>query len=110
MEREAESTVESHLVKEVKKLGGVAYKFTSPSRRSVPDRLVVIPLLPCRFVELKATGKRPTPAQEREIRRLRKLKQDVFVVDHRAKVDLLIDIWKEELDELRSNIRPDTRD
>lgn len=37
-----EKTIEAHLVKRVKERGGVAYKFTSPQRRSVPDRLVLL--------------------------------------------------------------------
>lgn len=37
-----EKKVEEHLCKRVKELGGIAYKFTSPQRRSVPDRLVLL--------------------------------------------------------------------
>jgi hypothetical protein len=37
-----ERDVEAHLVKRVKEAGGIAYKFTSPQRRSVPDRLVLL--------------------------------------------------------------------
>lgn len=36
-----EKHIEAHLVKRVKEHGGIAYKFTSPQRRSVPDRLVL---------------------------------------------------------------------
>lgn len=37
-----EKKVEEHLCKKVKEAGGIAYKFTSPQRRSVPDRLVLL--------------------------------------------------------------------
>jgi len=37
-----EATIEKHLVAEVKKAGGTAYKFLSPGRRAVPDRLVLL--------------------------------------------------------------------
>lgn len=37
-----ERVVEAHLIKKVKALGGMAVKFTSPQRRSVPDRLVLL--------------------------------------------------------------------
>lgn len=37
-----EKKVEEHLCKKVKEFGGIAYKFTSPQRRSVPDRLVLL--------------------------------------------------------------------
>ena len=34
-----EKTIEAALAKRVKALGGMAEKFTSPSKRSVPDRI-----------------------------------------------------------------------
>lgn len=37
-----ERDIEKHLVTKVKAAGGVAYKFTSPQRRSVPDRIVLL--------------------------------------------------------------------
>ncbi len=40
---ERESLIEKHLVAEVKKAGGVAFKFVSPGHRSVPDRIVLLP-------------------------------------------------------------------
>jgi len=90
-----ERDVEKHLVKRVKAAGGIAYKFTSPGRRSVPDRLVLMPpdLLSERpvqraiFVELKAPGKAATPAQLREHERLRDLGFRVEVIDTKEGVD-----------------------
>ena len=38
-----ESQLEQKLVSHITKLGGIAYKFSSPNRRSVPDRLCVMP-------------------------------------------------------------------
>lgn len=38
---ERESAIEGYLVKRTKARGEIAYKFTSPQRRSVPDRLVL---------------------------------------------------------------------
>ncbi|MDI5754298.1 VRR-NUC domain-containing protein, partial [Salmonella enterica subsp. enterica serovar Montevideo] len=43
MAYERENLIEKHLVAEVKKAGGVAYKFISPGHRSVPDRIVLLP-------------------------------------------------------------------
>lgn len=37
-----EKHIEQHLVREVKKRGGVAYKFSSPSHRGVSDRVVCL--------------------------------------------------------------------
>jgi hypothetical protein len=47
-----EKHIEQHLVREVKKRGGVAYKFSSPSHRGVSDRVVCLPGQTW-FVELK---------------------------------------------------------
>ncbi|ECS0227396.1 VRR-NUC domain-containing protein, partial [Salmonella enterica] len=49
-----ENLIEKHLVTEVKKAGGIAYKFVSPGRRSVPDRIVLLPGGRLVFVECKA--------------------------------------------------------
>lgn len=65
-----EKELEAYLVREVCKAGGRAYKFTSPGRRNVPDRLAVWPGSVMHFVELKAPGKKLTAAQEREHERL----------------------------------------
>jgi len=77
-----EKDVEAAFVKNVKKKGGMAYKFVSPNHRSVPDRLVLMPVPPelvevvgqyVKFIEIKAPGKKPRPAQVREINRLKAL-------------------------------------
>ncbi|MDC9593537.1 VRR-NUC domain-containing protein [Xenorhabdus sp. IM139775] len=76
-----EDVIERHLVNEVKKLGGIAYKFVSPGRRGVPDRVVVLPNGRVVFVECKAPGEKPRPDQLREHERLRALGQTVVVLD-----------------------------
>jgi hypothetical protein len=96
-----ERDIESYLVKRVVWLKGKAYKFSSPSNRSVPDRLCCLPNGIIKFVECKATGKKPTPLQAKVIQYLRNLGNEVFVVDSREKVDILINTWKEELYDLK---------
>lgn len=76
-----ESTIEKHLVAEVKKAGGIAYKFVSPGRRAVPDRLVLLPGGRMVFVECKAPGEKPRPEQFREHERLRSLGFTMVVLD-----------------------------
>jgi hypothetical protein len=76
-----EKTIEDALVKRVKALGGTAEKFTSPSKRSVPDRLVTLPGGRIIFVEVKAPGKKPTPKQTLDHGRRRALGCDVRVID-----------------------------
>ena len=100
-----EKHIEEHLRLQYLKHGGIAYKFTSPSRRSVPDRLCVLPLKVSKqfmlpkvlFVECKATGKLPTPSQLREHRKLKDLGEHVIVIDSKEQVDLLFNPSSAEL-------------
>jgi len=64
-----ESELERKVVSHCHQLGLLSYKFTSPSSRGVPDR-IVIGRGRVLFLELKRPGNRPTPLQEREIRRI----------------------------------------
>lgn len=81
MTYERESLIEKRLVTEVKKAGGIAYKFVSPGKRSVPDRIVLLPGGRLVFVECKAPGKPPRADQTREHKRLRALGFTVVVLD-----------------------------
>lgn len=78
-----ERDVEAALVRRVKALGGMCEKFTSPGRRSVPDRLVTMPDGRIVFVELKAPGKKPTENQLRDHARRRLLGCEVVVIDNK---------------------------
>lgn len=71
--------------------GCIAYKFTSPSRRSVPDRLIVCPAGVHFFIEFKAPGKKPTKAQNLEIGRLRNLGHLVYVCDQKGQAERILD-------------------
>lgn len=82
-----ERDVEKALVRRVKALGGMAEKFTSPARRSVPDRLVTMPDGQIIFVELKAPGKKPTEAQMRDHAKRRAMGCDVRVIDNKDDAD-----------------------
>jgi hypothetical protein len=76
-----EKDIESALVKRIKEIGGKAYKFTSPNRRSVPDRLVLLPGGRVLFVECKRPGCKPTKLQIAEHLRLQDLGFEVLVID-----------------------------
>jgi len=91
-----ESQIEEYLVDRVKSIDGIAYKFTSPQRRNVPDRLIALMRRPMCLVELKATGQTPTKAQAREHTRLRERGMLVFVIDSLEGVDAFIDWAKGE--------------
>lgn len=96
-----EKDVEAYLVRRVKGCGGEAYKFTSPQRRNVPDRLVLRRRVPkpnsigyftgiAIFVECKRPGEKCTEGQNREHQRLNDLGFSVYVVDSRESVDNFI--------------------
>jgi predicted transcriptional regulator len=77
-----EKDVEATLVRRVKALGGLCEKFTSPGRRSVPDRLITMPDGQIIFVEVKRPGGKPTDAQIKDHERRRALGCDVRVIDN----------------------------
>ena len=90
------------LEKDIEKRGGdyardhgqAEYKFTSPGRAAVPDRLHLAPipkvLRPIiakyiRFVEYKRGGQKPTVPQQREHARLREMGFTVEVIGARCR-------------------------
>lgn len=75
-----EKDIEKYLTSEVKRLGGIAYKFVSPGNDGVPDRMVLLPGGRITFIELKTETGRPTKIQERQIERMRALGQDARIV------------------------------
>jgi hypothetical protein len=85
-----ERDVEAYLVKRVEGFGGTCEKFSSPAKRSVPDRLVCWPEPSVCFVECKAPGEVPTPPQARDHERRRKMGFRVYVVDTKGAVDEFI--------------------
>lgn len=92
-----ERDIERYLCDEVKKLGGIAYKFTSPGHRSVPDRVCALPWGVVYFVECKRPGKKPTQLQQREMDRLNQLGCRTRFVDSKPAVDALILEMKTEV-------------
>jgi hypothetical protein len=58
-----ERVVEGALRRAVEARGGLCLKFSSPGRRGVPDRIVLLPGAPAAFVEVKRPGQRPTALQ-----------------------------------------------
>lgn len=75
-----EKDIEAVLVREVKRMGGRAYKWTSPGNDGVPDRIVILPNRNPIFVELKTEKGKLSELQRVQIRRLQELGQDVRVL------------------------------
>ena len=75
-----EKDIEKILVKEVKKLGGLCYKWVSPGNAGVPDRIVLIPNCPVMFVELKTDTGKLSRLQEIQIKKLKAITEHVYVL------------------------------
>ena len=82
-----EKHIEAHLVKRVKALGGVAYKFVSPAHRGVADRIVCLPGGVVWFVELKTEGGRLSPLQKVFADEMARMNQNYCVLWSKEDVD-----------------------
>lgn len=92
----AESKVEDHFCKQVKAMGGLAFKWTSPGTAGVMDRIALLPIPPehraivnryIKFVELKDFKKTPEPLQERVASWIRQLGFEVHCCDSKQRND-----------------------
>lgn len=87
-----ESKIEEYLRKEVRKRGGLCWKFTSPGTRGVPDRIVM--LNGCLiFVETKAPGKELRKLQEKRTKQIVEKGQLHYVADCKERVDNLMELF-----------------
>ncbi len=86
-----EKTIEQKFVMEVKRVGGLALKFTSPGFDGVPDRLALLPGGKMAFVEVKAPREKPRPLQLARHRLLRRLGFKVYVLDDESQIGGMID-------------------
>jgi Holliday junction resolvase len=81
-----ESALEAKIVKYCRENGILTYKFSSPSHRGVPDR-IMMKKSKVLFMEVKASGKKPTALQFHE---MGKIQQSglyaVWVDDYRQAV------------------------
>ena len=83
-----ESEIERHFVWTVERMGGITYKFTSPGRKGVADRIACLPDGSTWFVELKTKGGRLSPLQK------------MFAADMAALNQKYACLWtKEQVDE-----------
>ena len=88
-----EKEVEKYLREQVEKVGGICYKWVSPNRRGIPDRIVIFPPFIAQgqgtvwFIEVKKPGEEPSGSQKRMMHRLAKLGQLVGMVDTKKGVD-----------------------
>lgn len=86
-----EKEIESRLVREVKRRGGLCLKWVCPSFDGVPDRIVMMPGGRIGFVEVKAPGQKPRPLQLSRHKLFRRLGFRVYVVDQCEQIPPTID-------------------
>lgn len=91
-----EKQIEKKVCDYAKEKGMLCYKFTSPSRRAVPDRLFINRDGEHFYIEFKREGEKATLAQEREHHRLRGHRVNVYVVDDVYAGKRIIDLWVTE--------------
>jgi hypothetical protein len=86
-----ERDIERAFARRVRELGGEVRKVRWIGRRHAPDRVALLPFLfagtQTVWVELKATGERPSRAQAREHDRMRRAGQEVLVISSIAQID-----------------------
>jgi hypothetical protein len=85
-----ESSVENHLVKRIRGLGGMCLKWVCPSMRGAPDRIVLLPYRQPMFIELKSPTGRLRKDQKRMHIRLDDLGMYVKTLHSKAEVDAWI--------------------
>ena len=81
-----ENDIEKHLKKQITKIGGLCYKFTSPGTRGVPDRIVIYKGETF-FIEMKRPGGKLRKDQQKIAKQIEQQGVKVFVLDTKMSVD-----------------------
>jgi len=90
-----EKDIERHLVRRVAERGGVAYKWVSPGRVGVADRIVLLPGGRVWFVELKTVKGRLSPLQQVFAADMRRMGMNYIVIRSKEEVDQwILDLTK----------------
>lgn len=82
-----EREIERYLVKRVEALGGKAYKFVSPGRAGVADRIVCLANGEIWFVEIKTEGGRLSALQKVFAEDMIRMNQRYLVVWSKEQID-----------------------
>ena len=82
-----ERDIERYLVRRVTAQGGIAYKWVSPGRAGVADRIVLLPGGRVWFVELKTAKGRLSPWQKVFAAEMRRMGMNYIVIRSTEEVD-----------------------
>ena len=88
-----EAQIERKICEHAKLRGCIAYKFTSPGRAGVPDRLLIAPDGTVFMIEFKTPTGRLSALQINEHRRLNEHNVAVYVVDNVAEGKRIVDSY-----------------
>lgn len=98
--KQLEKSIEKVVGDYAKKKGCLYWKFTSPSNRSVPDRIIITPNGVVGFLELKQKGKKPTESQYEKLAELSVHNVPAEwadnVLDAKKFIDVLLDTQAEQ--------------
>jgi streptogramin lyase len=86
-----ERDIERYLVRRTIEHGGVAYKWVSPGRVGVADRIVLLPGGVVWFVELKTVKGRLSPLQKLFAAEMRRMGMNYIVIRSKGEVDAYFD-------------------
>lgn len=103
--KHSEAQIEKHLFYEIRKLKGLAYKFTSPGHAGVPDRVILLPNGTTIFVELKREDGRLSSLQIKTIRFFQENNIEVYVLYSKEEVDDFIKYVKIRLREKQPKLK-----
>ena len=112
---QTEAQLERRLVRGVKAIGGVAYKFISPGNAGLPDRLVLLPGGHVLFAELKTDTGKLTPLQKLRIVEIQRQGLEVHLVRGVPGVAAFLNLCREKIQPATAEdcptrlVRPPTR-
>lgn len=89
-----ESEIEKHFVWAVERMGGKTWKFKSPGRRGVADRIACLPNGDIWFVELKTLGGKFSALQRMFAEDMVRLNQRYVCLATKEEVDMFMFIFQ----------------
>lgn len=101
--KESEKDTEKYLHSQSVAIKGFTFKWTSPQRAGVPDRICIYWPGLVYFVEVKSEGEKPTELQTKIHKLLKRLGIHVYVVDTKAAVNDFINIVKHDREKRNVN-------
>lgn len=86
----AENEIEGYLSKKAKKYGFLCYKFVSPGKKGVPDRILLAKGYTI-YIETKSNTGVLSEIQKIRINEMRKQGCEVYVINNRKSIDQLLE-------------------